>query len=364
MISDSIGPVATYDFYAGSALLQRVTYPDDSKYEFLYDSTAAPGKILLKTVKDAVGNVLETHTYDTLGGATTSEIEGGAEKYTLAYTTNSYTIVTDILERQTKYYMDAQGSRPVVTKVEGFCGCSGGTEVAEYFYDSKLNLVKKIDALGRQSIYKYDSNSNLLEITDIFGTQKFTYNSLGQVLTYKDRIDSTSQNANTAVLAYDSTGNLTSYTNALGKVTTIHYPTTNNKGLPDWIKDARNNTTNFKWFANSGLLEEIEDPYTKKTKLTYDARGRTKTVTNALTHVTQYNYFDDSQRKVELIYPNSDKITYKYDIRRTLESVIDERGKITAYEFDPQYRLKKITDPLGHIKEFGYDLMSNMTSHK
>ena len=69
-------------------------------------------------------------------------------------------------------------------------------------------------------------------------------------------------------------------------------------------------------------------------------------------------------RSVEMIYPNSDKITYNYDIRRTLESVTDERGKITAYEFDPQYRLKKITDPLGHVKEFGYDLMSNMTSYK
>lgn len=46
-----------------------------------------------------------------------------------------------------------------------------------------------------------------------------------------------------------------------------------------------------------------------------------------------------------------------------LESVTDERGKITGYEFDPQYRLKKITDPLNHTKQFGYDDMSNMTSY-
>ena len=112
------------------------------------------------------------------------------------------------------------------------------------------------------------------------------------------------------------------------------------------------------------MLDEIEDPYTKKTKFTYDARGRTKTVTNALNHVTTYNYFDDTQRKVEMIYPNADKITYKYDIRRLLESVTDERRKITGYEFDSAYRLKKITDALSHVKEFGYDLMSNMTSYK
>lgn len=168
----------------------------------------------------------------------------------------------------------------------------------------------------------------------------------------------------TQINTFDGSGNPKTITDALGNITTIEYPLTNNKGLPDSIKDARNNITKFKWFPASGLLDEIEDPYTKKTKFTYDARGRTKAVTNPLNHLTQYNYFDDTQRKVEMIYPNLDKITYKYDIRRLLESVTDERGKITAYEFDPAYRLKKVIDPLGHAKEFGYDLMSNKTSYK
>lgn len=80
--------------------------------------------------------------------------------------------------------------------------------------------------------------------------------------------------------------------------------------------------------------------------------------------MTEVNYFDDTQRRLDVIYPNSDKLIYKYDIRRLLESVTDERGKITAYEFDNAYRLTKITDPLLHTREFGYDLMSNKTSYK
>ena len=80
--------------------------------------------------------------------------------------------------------------------------------------------------------------------------------------------------------------------------------------------------------------------------------------------VTEHKYYDDAQRKVETIYPTLEKVTYKYDVRRLLESVTDERGKITNYEFDPAYRLKKVTDPLGHVTEFGYDLMSNTTSYK
>jgi RHS repeat-associated protein len=185
------------------------------------------------------------------------------------------------------------------------------------------------------------------------GTVTYTRNEYGQVLTTTDRMGGVTTNT------YDASGNIKTVTDALGKVTTIEYPTTNNKGLPDSIKDARLNVTKFKWFP-TGLLQETEDAYLKKTSYTYDARGRIKTVANALNDVTTYNYFDDAQRKVETIYPNSDKVTYKYDVRRLLESVTDGRGNLTSYEFDTAYRLKKITDPLGHAKEFDYDLMSNM----
>jgi YD repeat-containing protein len=362
-ISDSYGTIATYEYYPGTTLLNSVIYPDSSKYTFEYDSTSASGKVLLKTVKDALDNILETHLYDSLGRATTSELHGGVEKYILDYShltdADPYTLVTDGLNRVTKYYFDKSKYRNVVTKTEGVCGCGGGgSEVTTFEYDSKLNLAKKTDALGNDTTYTYSSSGDLLTQTDVLGTQAFTYNSLGEVLTATDRM------GGVWTITYDPAGNLLTTKDPLDNVTTVVYPTTNNKGLPDSIKDARSNETKFKWFPTSGLLQEIEDPYGKKTSFTYDARGRADTVTNALGHVTDYNYFDDSQRKVEMIYPNLDKITYKYDIRRLLESITDERGKVTSYEFDSAHRLRKITDPLGHIQEFGYDLMSNMTSYK
>ncbi|MBP9663424.1 MAG: RHS repeat protein [Pyrinomonadaceae bacterium] len=363
-ISDSLGTIATYAYYPLTNLLKTVTYQDGSKYEFEYDSTSSPGKTLLKTVKDASNNILETHLYDSQGRATTSEIHGTHEKYTLDYSNSAFTSVTDGLGRVTKYHFDRTAARNVVKKIEGLCGCGGGgTESTEYFYDAELNLVKKVDALGRETLYTYDGNRNLVSLEEkigstSLGTETFTYNVFGQVLTHADRMNGVTINT------YDANGNVLTTKDPLNNVTTLEYPATNNKGLPTQIKDARNNITKFRWFAGSGLLEEIEDPYGKKTNLTYDARGRTNTITNPLGHVTDYNYFDDTQRKVEMIYPNLDKITYKYDIRRLLESVTDERGKITNYEFDPQYRLKKITDPLGHAREFGYNSMSFMTSSK
>lgn len=370
-ISDSLGVIASYTYEgAYPALLKTVTYSDGSKYKFDYQTIN--DRPYLTTVKDAVDNILETHIYDSQGRATTSEVQGGVEKYTLDYAnanldTNPYTTVTDGLGRVTKYYFDKSKGKNLVTKTEGVCsGCGGGSEVTNYEYNDRWNVVRKTDALLNETTYAYDNEENLLTQTDVFGTQKWTYDSFGKVLTYRDRIDAPNPdlNVNTAVLTYDANGNLKTVKDALNQITTVEYPATNNKGLPDSIKDARNNVTKFKWFPNSGLLDEIEDPYTKKTKFTYDARGRTKTITNALNHVTQYNYFDDTQRKVEMIYPNLDKITYKYDIRRLLENITDERGKISNYEFDSAYRLKKITDPLGHFREFDYDLMSNMKLYK
>lgn len=106
------------------------------------------------------------------------------------------------------------------------CGCGGsGSQVTTYEYDWSLNLTKKTDALRRVSEFTYNGNGNLLTTTD-----------------------------------------------ALNNVTTITYPATNNKGLPEKVKDARLNETKLKWFSGSGLLQEIEDANGKK-RISLTMRG-------------------------------------------------------------------------------------------
>ncbi len=376
-ISHNSVTIATYIYWDGTPNLKEITYQDGSKYKFTYNTTAVSGKTFLETVKDANDKILETHQYDGSGRATTSEKEGGVEKYIFDYSnwglSQPYTLVkhkknaSDPNFIETKYFFDKSKGKNFISKTEGNCNCGGGTEFTTFEYDDRLNLTKKRERIStnvwRDTTFTYNYQGDVTAMTDTWGTQKFTYNPYGQVLTYKDRVDSqnTTNPINTLENTYDASGNLKTITDALGKVTTINYPTTNNKGLPDSIKDARLNETELVWNAKN-LLQEVEDPYQKKTNYTYDARGRIKTVTNALNHVTTYNYDDDSDRTVEMIYPNSDKITYKYDVRRLIESVTDERGKITTYTFDDAYRLTRITDPLGHFSEYGYDLMSNPTS--
>src|SRR5262249_2984767 len=115
-ISDSMGTVATYTYYTGTPKLNTVTYQDGSQFKIEYDTTIAAPKILLKTVRDASNKILETHLYDNLGRATTSEREGGVDKYTFDYTWSGRDTVTDALGHATTFYFSSIYGKQLVTK--------------------------------------------------------------------------------------------------------------------------------------------------------------------------------------------------------------------------------------------------------
>jgi YD repeat-containing protein len=97
-ITDSTGKIADYIYDSTGTYLDRVDYTDGSKYVFTYDTKVIDGvtRKFIATVKDALNNVLESHAYDSVGRATTSERDGGVEKYTFRYS-SSFTTVVDAL---------------------------------------------------------------------------------------------------------------------------------------------------------------------------------------------------------------------------------------------------------------------------
>jgi len=352
---------AEYEYDPGNAsILKTVTYLDESKYQFFYDTTSAPGRTLLKTVKDALGNVLETHKYDSQGRATTSGIgsvggvDGEIEKYTFDYSNPSFTNVTDALGRVTKVYIDRSRGRNFVTKTEGFCSCGGGgSEVTQYFYDEQLNVVKRVDALGRETLYTYDTAGNRLSVTDVLGTEVYTYNSFGQILTRTDRMGGVTTNT------YNASGNLLTVTDALGNVSTFTYTAI---GQPATVKDALNNTSVLTWDA-SGRLTQVKDANNKTTNYFYDSRARLTSVTNALGQTTQYEY-DLNNRLKKIIHPDTTFVLFEYDLAGRRTKITDERGSVTNYAYDNSYRLTSVTDALGHVSNFDYDAMSNLIEQR
>src|ERR1700730_4289698 len=345
-ISDTMGTVASYT-YGSDKLLLSVTYADNSRFQFSYaDATG----LLLTTVTDALGNVVEHHDYDLQGRATTSETHGGVERYTLSYVSLSETDVTDALGHVTKYFYSTVLGRRVVTRVEGNCSC-GNSQVQTWTYDNQANVTAKTDALNHTSTLTYDSNGNRLTETGPTGTVAFTYNQFREVLTRTNQMHGVTTNT------YDSFGKLLTSSDALNNSTTFTY---NARGQMLTATDARGKVTTFT-YDSVGNLTQSKDANNIITFYFYDARSRLIKIRDGLSRSTLYAY-DLAGRLNKITHPDLSFVSFTYDLagRRTI--VTDERGNPTNYAYDSANRLTATTDALSHATSYGYDAMSNLTS--
>jgi RHS repeat-associated protein len=346
-ISDSMGTIANYSYGAGLELLS-VAYADNSAFHFFYD-----GNYRLTAATDALGNIVESHTYDNQGRAVTSEKQGGIEHYTLNYVGDTETDVTDALGRVTKYTLDRSKGRNVVTRVEGLCSCGGGngSRVQTWTYDDQLNVTSKSDALGHVTSYTYDGSGNQLTQTDATGTVTNTYNGFAQMLTSSDQLNGVTTNS------YDALGNLLTTINALDKTTSFSY---DSRGLLLTVTDARGKVAKFAYDAN-GNLDRKTDALSHDTQFSYDGRARLISTTNALGHTTSFTY-DAFGRLKQVTRPDGTTIGYEYDLAGRRTALTDAKGNRSTYAYDAAYRLIGQTDAANQTTSFGYDGMSNMTS--
>ena len=345
-ISDTLGNIATYSYGASNELL-TVTYPDNSKYQFVY--ATINGKLLLTTVKDALNNILEAHQYDSQGRAFTSERHGGVELYTLSFFSATQTDVTDALGHVTKYFFDKSKGRNVVTKVEGVCSC-GNAQTQLWTYDEQLNVTAMTNALNQTTTYTYDANGNRLTSTDTLGTTSYTYNGFGQVLTRADTMGGVITNT------FDAKGNLLTSKDPLNNTTTLTYDA---RGRILTATDARGKATTFTY--TSGNLTRRTDPLNNQTNYAYDARGRLTSMTDALNQTTSYGY-DSAGRVNRVTYPGSSFVTFAYDLAGRRASFTDARNYTTIYAYDNAYRLTSETSAASQTTGYGYNLMSRLTS--
>jgi RHS repeat-associated protein len=348
-LSDSTGNIATYTHWFWG-ILSGVAYADGSQFNFA--TIFVGNNIVLGTVTDALGNVLESHTYDSQLRALTSEVAGnGTEKYTLNYVSATETDVTDALDHVTKYFYDASKGRNVVTRVEGLCSCGGGSQVQTWTYDNQLNVTARTDALSHTATFTYDAKGNRLTETDATGTVTYTYNQFGQVLTRTDQMNGVITNT------YDTQGKLLTTKDALNNTTTLTY---DSHGQPLTITDARGKITTFTW-DSSGRLTQKKDALNNTTDAAYDARARLTAITNPLSQTTSYEY-DLAGRPKKTIFPDSNFVSYTYDLAGRRTKTTDARGNDTNFTYDSAYRLTSVTDALSHATSYGYDAMSNQTA--
>jgi YD repeat-containing protein len=311
LLKDALANVATYTYGASNELL-AVTYPDNSAFHFAY--TTSNGNLVLGTVTDALGNIVETHLYDSAGRAVSSEKQGGVERYTLSFVSSTETDATDASGHVTRYFFDGSKGRNLVTSVEGLCSCGGGSQTQSWIYDGDLNVASHTNALGQTVSYTYDGNGNQLTGTSILGTSTFTYNQFSEVLTATDAMGGVTINT------YDGSGKLLS------------------------VKDALDHTTNFTYDPRGQLLT-MTNPLGKTTTLTWDTSGRLTQTKDALNNITAYVY-DVRARMTKAIDALASATSLAYDGANRLIKVTRADNSIIAYTYDLAGRRTKITDPL------------------
>jgi hypothetical protein len=121
-------------------------YPDGGGYRYMHDTS---GRVVMVT--DLEHHPLEAHEYDAQGRALTSEIAGGREKLSFAYTSWTKTTVTDALGNVTEYDFQNVHGLLRVTKVTGPCSScgGGGGNVQERGYDSLGQIVSYKNGAGK-----------------------------------------------------------------------------------------------------------------------------------------------------------------------------------------------------------------------
>ncbi|HET7436021.1 MAG TPA: RHS repeat-associated core domain-containing protein [Thermoanaerobaculia bacterium] len=151
-------------------------------WQYTYDSSdhlhtvSAPGNLSWRTYEytggrmtlalDALGNVIESHTYDAAGRATSSH--GGTEQIdTIQYglagpaANERITRVTLKSGNVTDFVLTPSGGSLRTARVIGTCTTCSGARDSTYVYDSRGRVVREQDATGYVTLTAYDAQSRV-----------------------------------------------------------------------------------------------------------------------------------------------------------------------------------------------------------
>ncbi len=398
--------------YDGAGRLSTVTYQDFTTRGYVYDSPYGSG--LLTGLIDQRGVRFATWAYDADGRAVLSEHAGGVDRVTVSYGQEGAVTVTNALGHAQHYTFSRHNGKLKPDFVEGApcTGFVGGTEA--YAYDSNGNLSSVTDRAGQARAFTYNSRGletrrttpdgvvvntqwDLIlafpvKVTEPERITEYGYDTQRrlQTLTVSERssgkartwtlsyhpdalgvpgqlasIDGPRTDVNDLTMfGYDSAGNLTSITNALGHVTQLFGYDAH--GRPGQVIDANGVTRT----------------------LTYDLLGRLTSATGP--EGTTTYALDAAGLLTGVQLPNGVALTYEYDDAQRLVAVVDAQGNrreltlndlggaveeklldpaglpkwLEQRTFNELGWLTAVTDAQSNTSTFGYDVVANLVSEK
>ena len=238
----------------------------------------------------------------------------------------------------TRYRYDGNGNLVQETAVN-----EPANQVRHAEYDEVNRPIKKVDALGKETLFEYDAIGNLTrQIDPRLNTVAHEYDARNRRTRTTIRLDRITTPSRSVVTeyGYDRVGNLT---------------------VERWPND---NVVQHRYDGLNRLLA-TEDSLGPVVSYAYDANGNRVRETDANDHVT-VRHFDALNRLTQEDLLEDRTVEYTYDAASNRIAQKDPRGFTTTFEYDRLNRLVKTTDPepFSYTVEVGYDAVGNKTSEK
>ncbi|MHB8984189.1 MAG: DUF6531 domain-containing protein, partial [Carboxydocellales bacterium] len=227
-------------------------------------------------------------------------------------------------------------------------------------------LTRVTDPLGRAIKYEYDGNKNLIKVTDFNGSEEtYTYDSSHQLTSWKNTL------GRTTTYVYDSEGRVieSSQSDDTVKRSYQYYPDqqktvvndTNGTMVYEYdeynniirVVNTLNNTTSYSW-DKAGNLTNVTELDGAKTVYRYDNGIVTKIIQSDGSTITgSYEFIN---KLVFLtVEQNGVKQIYRYDSKGNLLSFTNGNKKTTFFAYDPNDKLTAVTEPSGKRISLDYD---------
>ena len=362
-ITDARGIVFLQNFYGSSGRVLRQIQADGSEYKFRYQlvgaTSSGPGCTPLNPpagggpitvtlpfvpcpsvdswenfqagLTVTAGTVTATTVVDPRGNATTIRFNGqgypidqtdalGQKTTMQRNAANQLLASTDPIGRVTKYEYDGAGN---VKKI-----IDANNQPRQFEYHPTFNLVTKItDALNNVTEFTYDNtNGNLLTAKDPLNhVTTIAYNTVGQPISVQGPIATEPP----TTFEYDTNGNLSRLTDALGAATQRTYDAVSR--LTN-LTDPRGLQTQFR-YDGINRITEIADSRQGITRFTYDQNGNLLTVADSKNQTTTFTYDNMDRLKTRKDGVNPQEV-YSYDANGNLATRLDGKNQPTTFEYD------------------------------
>jgi RHS repeat-associated protein len=355
--------------------LKYVKSPENRYISFTYYPPNDPEKYgLIHYVKDSLAlNRIVTFNYDSLrnltqfvdakNNTTIYSYEDGFNPFdhflkTITYPdgyiiTNEFDTVTKRIETQK---FNKNGPNVISVSIPSTNQVNVTDETGRntsFVFDALKNITQLITASGSVN-YEFDTVANKTKPTKLTDGKGYitniTYDSRGNPLQIAKPLGITHQ------YQWNSTNDLTQYTDPRNKITTIAYT----NGSPTSIQTPRG-TTNMTYYPD-GNVHTIVDPLSRTTTMTYDGYHNLNNITDNLSHATHYSY-DLASRVTSITNANNQVTSYEYDNNDLMFRVTDANNKATNYTYDVNDRLQSVTDARNHTTGLTYNSVTGLIDH-